>query len=185
MTRYFQKHVRGQTRRVLIGRYPIILADVARQTALGFASDWGRGVGKLLQIGTPTLGTATESYLARPKLRSEARRSAVRHQFELHLKDWLRLPLDEITKSMVVERHRSMAAKPSPASHTLKYFRTVWNHALRVHELPESPTMAIEWYEERPNGSIIEDLSVWRKAVDELYNPIQKAFYEFALVHRL
>ncbi len=122
-----------------------------------------------------------ETYLARPKLRSEAHRSEVRQQFELHFKDWLRLPLDEITKSMVVERHRSMAATPSSANHTLKYFRTVWNHARRVHELPESPTMAIEWYEEKPNGSVIEDLRAWCQTVAALHNPIHKVFYELIL----
>ncbi|MEM9026690.1 MAG: integrase family protein [Verrucomicrobiota bacterium] len=180
-TWYFQKDVGGQTRRVLIGRYPLISADVARQTALGFALEWGRGAGKKVQIGAPTLEAAMEAYLARPKLRSDAHRSGVRQQFEIHLKDWLRLPLDEITKGMVVERHRTMAATPSSANHTLKYFRTVWNHARRIHDLPESPTLAIEWYEEKPNGSIIEDLKAWRATVDGLYNPIHKVFYELIL----
>lgn len=124
----------------------MISADTARQTALGHALDWGRGAGKRIRIGASTLETAMETYLARPKLRSETHRSGVRQQFELHLKDWLRLPLDETTKSMVVERHRSMAATPSSANHTLRYFRTVWNHARRVHDLPESPPMAIESY---------------------------------------
>ncbi len=165
----------------MIGRYPMISAETARQTALGYALDWGRGAGKRIQIGAPTLESAMETYLARPKLRSEAHWSGVRQQFELHLKDWLRLPLDEITKSMVVERHRSMAATPSAANHLLKYFRTVWNHARRVHDLPESPTMAIEWYEEKPDGAIIDDLRLWRQTVDDLRNPIHKVFYELLL----
>lgn len=107
------------------------------------AGQWGRGAGKRVQIGAPTLNEALDAYVSRPKLRSEAHRSGVRQQFELHLKDWLKLPLDEITKSMVVDRHRSMAGVPSSAKHTLKYFRMVWNHARRVYDLPESPTMAI------------------------------------------
>ncbi|MES0824522.1 tyrosine-type recombinase/integrase [Ruegeria sp. SCP11] len=180
-TWYFQKDVGGQTRRILIGRYPTISADAARQTALGLALEWGRGAGKKIQIGAPTLEVATESYLARPRLRSEAHRSGLRQQFDNHLKDWLRLPLDEITKGMVVDRHRSMAATPSSANHTLKYFRTVWNHARRVYDLPESPTLAIEWYDEKPNGSIIEDLKAWRRTVDGLNNPIHRVFYELIL----
>ncbi|SFM54168.1 tyrosine-type recombinase/integrase [Shimia aestuarii] len=180
-TWYFQKDVGGQTQRVLIGRFPTISADVARQTAMGFALEWGRGAGKKLQIGAPTLEVAMESYLARPKLRSEAHKHTVRIQFDKHLRDWLKLPLDEITKSMVADRHRSMAATPSAANHTLKYFRTVWNHARRVHDLPESPTIAIEWFEEQPKGTIIEDLAQWRREVDDLFNPIHKVFYELAL----
>lgn len=178
---YYQKDVGGQTRRVLIGRFPMISAEAARQTALGFALEWGRGAGKKIQIGAPTLELAVETYLARPKLRSEAHRQGVRQQIELHLKDWLRLPLDEITKAMVAERHRSMAATPSAANHTLKYFRTVWNHARRVHDLPESPTMAIEWFGEQSDGTVITDLKAWRRAVDELFNPIHKVFYELLL----
>lgn len=180
-TWYYQKDVGGQTRRVLIGRYPVISASAARQTALGFALDWSRGAGKKAQIGAPTLQAALDAYLARPKLRSETHKKSVRQQFDLHLKDWLRLPLDEISKSMVADRHRSLAHKPSTANHLLKIFRTVWNNARRVHDLPESPTMAIEWYEERPNGEIIEDIPKWHHTISNLENPIHQVFYELLL----
>ena len=180
-TWYFQKDIGGQTKRVLIGRFPIISADAARQTALGFALEWGRGAGKQVQVGPPTLEAATEAYLARPRLRSNVHKSTIRQQFDLHLKDWLRLPLDEITKSMVVDRHRSLAATPSGANHLLKYFRTVWNHSRRIYDLPECPTMAIEWYEERPDVSTIENLVVWKNKVRSLPNPIHSVFYEFLL----
>lgn len=181
-TWYFQKDVGGRTRRNLIGRYPVISAQVARQTAMGFALDWSRGAGKQLQRGAPTLAEAMEAYLQRPKLRSEVHKLSIRQQFDLHLKDWLRLPLDEITKSMVAERHRAMSATPSGANHTLKYFRTVWNHARRISDLPECPTMAIEWYEEAPDGRIIEDLNLWRDTVDGLPNPIHTSFFELILL---
>lgn len=180
-TWYFQKDVGGQTRRALIGRFPVISAQVARQTAMGFALEWGRGAGKHIQIGVPTLETATETYLARPKLRSETHKDGLRQQCQRHLKEWLQLPLDEITKSMVVAKHQSMSKSPSSANHTLKYFRTVWNHARRIHDLPECPTMAIEWYKENPSGEIIEDLKAWRRSVDDVFNPIHRVFYELLL----
>ena len=180
-TWYFQKDVGGQTRRVLIGRHPAISASAARETALRFMLEWGRGAGKSVQIGAPTLAEALESYLARPRLRSETHKTNLRQQFELHLKDWLRLPLTEISKSMVVDRHRKLGDTPSGANHLLKYLRTVWNHARRTCDLPESPTMAIEWYEEPPNGEIIEDLTAWRDTIDALPNPIHQVFYEFIL----
>ena len=138
-TWYFQKDVGGQTKRVLIGRYPLITAQVARQTALGYALEWGRGSGKKLQMGVPTLEEAMEVYLARPKLRSDEYRSTLRSQFDKHLRDWLKLPLDEISKSMVVERHRALEDRPSMANHTLKYFRTIWNHTRRTYCLTSAP----------------------------------------------
>ncbi len=180
-TWYFQKDVGGETKRILVGRYPAISARVARQTALGFALEWGRGAGKRIAFDAPTLGEAMDAYLARPRLRSEAHRAAIKQQFELHLKNWMRLPLDEINKADVVRRHAALARTPSNANHLLKYFRTVWNHARRTHDLPESPTIAIEWFAERPDGDIIDDLQGWRSRVEGLENPVHRAFFELLL----
>lgn len=180
-TWYFQKDVGGRTRRQLIGRYPTISAAAAREVALGFSLEWSRGKGKLAMINAPTLQTAMEAYLARPKLRSEEHKNSLRQQFELHLKDWMGLPLDEISKTMAVDRHVALADRPSTANHTLKYFRTVWNHARRTHDLPECPTMAIEWYVERPSGVIIDDFNVWKNDIAKLYNPIHRVYFELLL----
>jgi len=180
-TWYFQRDVGGQTKRVLIGRFPLISAQAARQTALGLALEWGRGAGKMIQIGAPTLQDSMEVYLARPKLRSEEYKRSVRDGLNKHCKDWLRLPLDEITKPMVVRRHQELGKHPVGANRTLRMVRSIWNHARRTYDLPESPTMAIEWYEERPNGTVIEDLKAWRKEVDGLYNPIHQVYYELLL----
>lgn len=180
-TWYFQKDVGGQTKRVLIGRFPTISAQAARQTALGLALEWGRGAGKAIQLGPPTLEEAMKNYVHRPKLRSDEYRKIVQASLNLHLRDWLKLPLDEITKQMVVRRHQEMAAHPVNANRTLRMVRSIWNHARRTYELPESPTLAIEWFEEQPNGTIIEDLRAWRKAVDDVFNPIHGVFYKFIL----
>ncbi|WP_223429121.1 tyrosine-type recombinase/integrase [Tateyamaria pelophila] len=180
-TWYFQKDVGGETKRVLIGRYPVISAQAARQTAMELALEMGRGAGKAAQIGAPTLQTAMEIYLARPKLRSDGYRQGVRAYMKNQLRDWLRLPLDEISKSMVVRRHQQLAAHPSTANHALRYFRSIYNHARRTHDLSECPTLAIEWFEEKPDGRVVEDLREWRTAVDALQNPIHKVFYELLL----
>lgn len=127
-TWYFQKDVGGQSKRVLIGRYPSISAQAARQTAMGFALEWGRGAGKSIQVGAPTLEQAMEAYVQRPKLRSDEYRRNVRASLEIHLKDWLKLPLDEITKQMVVRRHQEMATHPVPQT----------ARRCRVHQAPHS-----------------------------------------------
>lgn len=180
-TWYFQKDVGGHTQRILIGRYPTITAQAARETAFGLAFDLSRGAGKTAQRRAPTLSAAMETYLARPKLRSADHKSETRQQLNLQLRDWMGLSLDEISKSMAVERHRSLAHVPSTANHTLRRFRAIWNHARRTHNLPECPTLAIEWYEERPSGAIIDDLPEWRRTVDRLENPIHGIFYELLL----
>lgn len=180
-TWYFQKDVGGQTKRILLGRFPTISAQAARQTALGFALEMGRGAGKVAQIGAPTLEAAMEAYLARPKLRSETHKRGIRAQLALHLKDWMRLPLDEISRSMVARRHRAMAKTPSGANHLFRSFRSIYNHARRTCDLADCPTMAIEWFEEKPDGRIIVDFKDWRKTIDALPNPIHRVFYELLL----
>ena len=99
-----------------------------------------------------------EVYLARPKLSSDEYKQTIRASLNRHLSDWLNLPLDEITKSMVVRRHRELEKHPVGANRVLRIVRSIWNHTRRTHDLPECPTFAIEWYPERPDGRIIEDL---------------------------
>jgi len=111
-TWYFQRDVGGQTRRILIGRYPVISSAAARQAAQSLAVDMSRGVGKIYQMGAPTLEAAIEAYLSRPKLRSEKGKQNVRRQLQLHLGDWLQVPLDQITRGMVVARHNELHAVP-------------------------------------------------------------------------
>jgi len=180
-TWYFQRDVGGQTRRTLIGRYPVISAAAARQAAQTLALDMSRGAGKVFQTGAPTFERAMESYIARPKLRSEAFKNSVRGSIRVHLGDWLRLPLDEITRSMVAARHGQLEHIPSGANHMFRAFRSIWNHARRTSELPETPTLAIEWYDEEPDGRIIENLAEWRDTVDALENPIHSAYYRLLL----
>jgi hypothetical protein len=60
-TWYFQKDVGGQTKRILIGRFPIISAQAARQTALEFALEMGRGAGKAAQLGA-SRGTCSHGW---------------------------------------------------------------------------------------------------------------------------
>jgi integrase len=180
-TWYYQRDVAGRTVRKNIGRYPLISAAAARQAAQAHALDMSRGTGKTYQIGAPTLEEALETYLARPKLRSQTNIAGVRAQMHQHLRDWMKVPIDQITRGMVVRRHSELVKTPSTANHLLGDLRTVWNHARRVHNLPESPTNAIEWYPSKPDGRIIDDLREWARVVSSLENPIHAAYFRLLL----
>lgn len=180
-TWYYQRDVGGKSVRKLIGRYPTISAEAARQAALAMALDMSRGAGRIYQMKAPTLEAAMEVYLARPKLRSEEHKDNIRLLFHNHLGDWLKLPLDEIDRRMVAARHMQLADRPSAANHLFRAFRTIWNTARRTSALEETPTLAIEWHAERNANPIIEDLAEWRCAVDGLDNPIHAAYYRFLL----
>ena len=91
----------------------MISSAAARQAAQSLALDMSRGVGKIYQMGAPTLDAAIEVFLSRPKLRSERAKAGLRSQVQKHLGDWRRLPLDQISKGMVVARHAELHAIPS------------------------------------------------------------------------
>ncbi len=180
-TWYFQRDVGGKTTRKLIGRYPTISADAARQAAMAMALDMTRGAGRIYQLSAPTLHEAMEVYLARPKLRSDNHKENIRGMFHNHLSDWLKLPLDEIDRRMIVERHTALHERPTLANSMFKAFRTIWNNARRTSNLGEAPTISIEWHAERNDNPIIENLSDWTRQVDVLENPIHRAFHHLLL----
>ncbi|AQS49901.1 hypothetical protein BMG03_13815 [Thioclava nitratireducens] len=197
-TFYFQKDIRGRTQRIKIGNYPLIDAFDARKAALELATEHATGVAakKFAAAKVPTLEAALERYLARPKLRSQHNKNSVESQIRTHLKSWLTMPLDEITRAMCVDAHERISVERMgtdalgrttkigglrAANHTLKSFRSIYNHALKTYELPVCPTIAIEWHEEEPPKTVIEDFAEWRECVDSLENDVHRAYYRFLL----
>jgi integrase len=183
-TFYYQKDVSGKTVRTRLGIWPETRATDARYEAAQLVAQYASGaVARRLQASRiPTLEQALETYLARPKLRSEQNKRHVEQQMRGHLGTWLRTPLDQVTKADCVRAHAQVARSGERiANHVLKTFRSIYNHARRVHELPECPTMAVEFFAEAPSGKIIDDLNEWREVVDQLPNPVHASFYRFLL----
>ena len=197
-TFYFQKDVKGQTVRTKLGVWPETRVADARYEAGLLVGEYASGaVAKRLRAAKiPTLKDATTDYLLRAKLRSDHNKTQVQAQMDRHLKTWLKLPLDEIMKADCVAAHRRIAVEKEgvnslgrprmiggkrTANHVMKSFRSIWNHARRTHDLPECPTIAIEWFPEEPSKKIIGDLAAWKKAVDALENPVHAAYYRFLL----
>uniref|UniRef100_UPI004047325A tyrosine-type recombinase/integrase n=1 Tax=Yoonia sp. TaxID=2212373 RepID=UPI004047325A len=183
-TFYYQKDVHGKTTRTKLGTWPETRLADARYEAAQLVAQYASGaVAKRLRAERiPTLDQATDDYIARPKLRSEHNKAQVRKQMDNHLNAWMTTPLDEISKADCVRAHARVAKTGERgANHVMKSFRSIYNHARRTHDLPECPTIAIEWFKEEPSQSIIADLSEWKRVVDELENPIHTAFYRLLL----
>ena len=183
-TFYYQKDVHGKTTRMKLGTYPETRPADARTEAALLVAEYASGAVAKRQRASkiPTLEQATDNYLARPKLRSEHNKTQVRGQMHNHLAEWLSVPLDEITKADCVRAHARIAKTGERgANHVLKSFRSVYNHARRVHDLDECPTIAIEWFAEEPSQRIITDLPEWKRVVDDLENPIHTAFFRLLL----
>jgi len=182
---YYQRDIHGKTTRTKLGSWPDTRVADARYEAAQLVAEYATGaVAKRLRDARamPTLEQATADYLARPKLRSEANKKVVDWQMHKHLESWLSMPLDEITKAHCAREHARIAKTGERgANHVLKSFRSIYNHARRIHDLPECPTMSIEWYPEPPSQKMIDDLDAWKEEVDALENPVHAAFYRFLL----
>lgn len=138
-TFYYQKDVHGKTTRTKLGTWPETRPADARYEAAQLVAQYASGAVARRQRAAriPTLDQATDDYLARPKLRSEANKKAVRGQVHQHLKAWLKVPLDEISKSDCVAAHSRIASVGQRgANHVPKSFRSIYNHAQRTHDLP-------------------------------------------------
>jgi integrase len=156
---YFaQREIQGRTVRVKIGSYDFMTAEEARREARQVLAKMERGefVNRKPKNAVHTLSDALESYL---KERKELRPSTVdtyRRVVRLYLPDWARLPLEHITRDMVVTKHALVGDTRghSVANTTMRVFRAIYNYASAVNEtLPPNPTARLSqtrsWYRER------------------------------------
>ncbi len=58
-----------------------------------------------------------ETYLARPKLRTDANKTLIKGQMRNHLSKWLHELLDEITKDMCVSSHKRIVKSGKRGAH--------------------------------------------------------------------
>jgi integrase len=86
---------------------------------------------------------------------------------------------------MCRDAHQRLGKRgPVAANSALQAFNTVWNFARRLdRNLPESPGAGLEWFpEKKALNAPIRDLAAWKKAVDEVGNPVHRAAYLFGLL---
>jgi integrase len=64
----------------------------------------------------------------------------------------------------------------------MRAFRAIWRRARKQHkELPEPPTINVDFFREKPRTAVIEDLPAWWSGVQSLKNPVRRDFYIWLL----
>lgn len=120
-TYFTMRRVNGKLTRTKIDTADKITAEEARKVAEGLLADMGKGIDpneekrqarqkvEAAEKQTTTLQTALNDYLDKGKLKP---RTVATYQdlFRLYLADWLNKPAAAITRDMVKERHRNIAA---------------------------------------------------------------------------
>jgi len=195
-----QRDVGGNTRRFTIGPVNVLDLEDARNQARAVLVGMYMGIDpkakkKESHAAKTTVGEILVSYLAtrkalRPKTAFEYRASV-----ERYLSDWADRPINEISREMVVAKHKAIAdqIRRSAKSHnvtghtsantTMRVFRLLWNHANEiVPDLPDNPVTRLSrmraWYPEKRREVVIAaaDLPQFYQAVLQLPSPIHRDY---------
>ncbi|WP_304074537.1 integrase family protein [Maricaulis maris] len=171
--------VQRRSRRVTIGRADVISADQARKQAAQILAKMARGIDPSLERKKAderslSLERAFEGFFAsRPHL-SQVTVASYRRTYRLYLAAWRKRPIVDISRAMVLSRHRLIAEKHGEvtANNAMRHLRSVYNFtAAASDDFPSNPvqilTQGRSWFKEKRRSGLIrsEDLPKWWKAV--------------------
>jgi site-specific recombinase XerC len=170
-------------RRHLIGKFPTVRLERAREAARDLDYRLRRGYARHVTQSNPMIREMMEQYVARPTLRSDVYRKAVRQAVEIDFK-WAQKRVLDITPEMCRDMHRKLGKRgPVAANGIMQSFNTVWNYFRRMdRNLPESPAAGLEWFPGKKSlNAPIRDLVAWKQEVERIENHVHRAAYMLAL----
>jgi integrase len=134
----------------------------------------------------PTFGEALALHIDRLRRKGGRPRSisSIESEAKRHLDDWSARRLADITRTECRALHERLTDTSGPylANRLMRYVRAVYNTALKEHDLPVNPTVAVHWNKEERRQEPIPwvNLPVWRSAIDEL-SPVRRD-YQFVVL---
>lgn len=166
-------------RRYVIGRVEVFSPEIARKKAIEVLGEMANGIdpnrrkrGELIE--DITVQSAFQKFFAMKVNLSPITVSSYRRTCDLYLKSWASKPITEITRQMVLTRHRKItdAHGAVTANNVFRHFRSVYNFtAASFDEFPPNPvtilTQARAWHKERRRQSVVPAhlLPDWWQAV--------------------
>jgi len=190
----------GKTKRVTVGKAALMTVEEAREKARQILAKMSLGVDpdaekKSRLISAITLNEVLEVYLATKQLRPStirAYRRITRHAF----KDWLYMPVVQITKDAVEDKHRAMAkgtrygtSGKAYANCCFKILQALLNFANEKYEIDGQQLIQVNpvsrltktraWYRVHPRTGVIPEykLRAWYTAVQSLKNPSARDYF--------
>ena len=191
-TFFAQRDVNGKTVRTTIGRYGVYTVSQARDEARALLMSMGKGINpnrekEQRRAASLTFGEALDIHLGSNKKRSARTLTDYRYLADQYLADWLKKPLNSITRTDCRERHQKIGKENGPyaANSTFRVFRAAYNGALKINEdLGVNPTIAVDWFpEERRKAAIRSaDVARWHQQVLKIANPVRRDYLRFVLL---
>ena len=136
---------KAPNKRIVIGRFGRITPDQARRKAQDLLGRVARGQDPADERsearGVPTLAQAFEVYMAAKPNRAANTVRLYRQNLRVNLSDWLKRPLDRITRQDVEERFNLITAKHgwAGANQTMSMLRSIYRRPCVDHESLRNP----------------------------------------------
>jgi integrase len=180
--------------RQTLGRYPKMPLEQARHVAMGRLAALMQGLNpvaaeKAKRARDMTLGEAFDSYFEAKMNLAKPTVDGYRRSQRLYLRDWLKLPLREITREMVLTKHRLISRDHGgvTANNALRHFRLIHNFIASGHDdFPPNPVQVLtrtrSWVSERRRRTLVaaHHLPSWWQAV-QAEEPHARDFLTVAL----
>jgi integrase len=177
---FVEGQVSRQTIRTTIGRHDVFTPEVARRRALKVLAEMADGRNpneerRAKRAGAMSVQQSFDSFFERRALAATSKEN-YRRSIDIYLSDWAGKPIAEISRRMVLDRHRKIAEQHGPvmANNVMRHLRSVYNFTSAAHgELPPNPvtilTQARAWNTERRRRSVVpaHGLPKWWRAVHQ------------------
>ena len=196
-----QQRIGNKTKRVVLGKYPTMTAEQARNAAKKEIGRLAAGIDSVKEkreqnIRAVTLGEVFTDFLEARQLKPKTVKDYVGVMKNIY-PDWQKLPITEISRDAVDRRHKKIGEDRGEAYANLgaRTLRAVLNYASAKYEtsngisvLPDNPVQRISqtrsWYKvNRRTGHIkAHQLGIWFNAVLNLDNPTIRDYLIFVLL---
>lgn len=129
---------------------------------------------KSVKAGGPTLAEAFDLHLERMRADEASPSSTVTitRERDKYLFDWVDRPLRSIERTDCRQLHKDLTENHGPylANRVMRHVRAAWNTALKEHDLPVNPTIAVQWNKEHRRQEPIswQALPAWLEIVNTL-----------------
>ena len=159
--------VNGTQRRCTLGRLNELPLEQARKEAQKILADWKLGIDLVKLPPVPTLQEVMDRFLQERAMKPETKKT-YRSLVERSLPDWLKLPVNALSKEMILNRHQQLV-KPtrtgtnnqSCANAAMQVLRALMNYAAAKYDLAglTNPTEALKyrWFRQEVRQGVIPD----------------------------
>ncbi|MEQ1739652.1 MAG: integrase family protein [Methyloglobulus sp.] len=196
-----QQRIANKTKRVVLGKYPTMTAEQARNTAKKRIGELASGIDptkekRETKVKAITLGEVFAEFLNSRTLKPKTVRDYTGVMNNIY-PDWQKLPITDISRDSVERRHNKVGSERGHAYANLgaRTLRSVLNYASAKYEtgkglsiLPENPIKRISqtrsWYKVKPRTGHLKahQLKAWFDAVTAIDNPTIRDYLQFVIL---